>query len=59
MLQFVGFVGFVGVHTVVTKCGCTDNLWYSFFVFVLTDGMEVDPNSAVAGQFDDADVDHW
>ncbi|KAF7699248.1 methylosome subunit pICln isoform X1 [Silurus meridionalis] len=23
------------------------------------DGMEVDPNSAVAGQFDDADVDHW
>ncbi|XP_017559651.1 methylosome subunit pICln isoform X1 [Pygocentrus nattereri] len=23
------------------------------------DGMEVDPNSAEAGQFDDADVDHW
>lgn len=23
------------------------------------DGMEVDPNSGVAGQFDDADVDHW
>ncbi|XP_060779454.1 methylosome subunit pICln isoform X3 [Neoarius graeffei] len=23
------------------------------------DGMEVDPNTAVAGQFDDADVDHW
>ncbi|TTI30668.1 Methylosome subunit pICln [Bagarius yarrelli] len=23
------------------------------------DGMEVDPNSAVVGQFDDADVDHW
>lgn len=23
------------------------------------DGMEVDPKSAVAGQFDDADVDHW
>ncbi|KAK2848261.1 hypothetical protein Q7C36_009943 [Tachysurus vachellii] len=25
----------------------------------IEDGMEVDPKSAVAGQFDDADVDHW
>lgn len=57
MLQLLN-VGFVGLHTVPCKCSYRKSL-ISFFVHVLTDGMEVDPNSAVAGQFDDADVDHW
>lgn len=31
---------------------------FLFFVF-LTDGMEVDAAATEAGQFEDADVEHW
>lgn len=29
------------------------------FLFSLTDGMEVDTAAMEAGQFEDADVEHW
>lgn len=34
-------------------------LVWQVFLLSLTDGMEVDASAMEAGQFEDADVEHW